>query len=123
MSGDFITELEAEFLIECVKFGTVVSLTTFPESSYYLGSMIVTFDQPSSAQACAQVMDGRSFADQFIQVQALGNWGQGEIDPNDLHVEGETIERGQGEVVEEGGEGEGEELDDFFSSVLEADIV
>lgn len=116
---NFMTELEAEFLVECVKFGTVVCLTTFPESSYYLGSIIVTFDQVDAAQSCAQVMDGRSFAEQFIQVQALGNWGEGEINPNQTRSTPKESEGGEAKQKDEAGGGE--ELDDFFSSVLGED--
>jgi hypothetical protein len=111
---DFMVELEAEFLVECVKFGNVICLTTFPECPYYLSAVIVTFEDINSAQSCAEVMDGRSFADDFIKVQALGNWGNGEINPSTVHI-GEQGGGGGGDAV-----GDEEELDDFFSSVLES---
>lgn len=79
---DFMVDLEAEFLVECIKFGSVVCLTTFPECAYYLGAIIVTFEEVIAAQACAEVMHGRSFAEQFIQVSCdsicfLSNGEQG----------------------------------------------
>ena len=44
--------------MECVKFGTVVRVAT-PETPGYYGSVCVTFDASSGADACAGAMHGR----------------------------------------------------------------
>ena len=115
----FLEELEGEIIVEAAKFGTVACVVTLPRVAYYFGSCVVAFEGVAAAQACAEAMDGRSFADGFIQVQALGNWGNGEIVPPPPPETGE--EAALGEEEGGGGGGEGDDLDDFFSSV-EADL-
>lgn len=44
--------------MECVKFGTVISVTT-PEAPGYFGCVVVTFDTSSGANKCAEAMHGR----------------------------------------------------------------
>ena len=123
-------ELEAEILVEVSRFGEVCTLATYPESAYYFGSCVVVFAEVGAAQACGEVMDGRSFADGFIQVQALGNWGDGEIVPPPQPVPlpgGEDNNDDDGDETgreaetapgpSQGGGGELDALDDFFSTV------
>jgi len=78
------------------------------------GAAIVTFEAVASAQACGEVMHGRSFSADFIEVQALGNWGQGPIVPEAGPMAGGGSGGGGGggadEVVPDS-------LDDFFSAV------
>lgn len=45
-------------LMECVKFGTVISVAT-PETPGYFGSVVVTFKSSSGANKCAEAMHGR----------------------------------------------------------------
>ena len=103
----FLNGLEAEILVECLKFGSVICCLALPEAPYYHGSVLVTFGPsqcaaatitPASdakaaspavaissavaaAEACHEAMDGRLFDGSTIRVQALGNWGNGEILP------------------------------------------
>jgi len=126
----FLEELEGEIIVEATRFGTVKCVVTLPQVAYYFGSCVVTFTEVASAQACAETMNGRSFADGFIQVQALGNWGDGEIvpppppAPPPVEEEAGGAETG-GALVKEGqqasgnGGGEDDDLADFFSSVDE----
>lgn len=50
--------LQADMLMECVKFGTVMRVAT-PESPGYFGSVCITFDASSGADDCARAMHGR----------------------------------------------------------------
>lgn len=114
----FLEELEAEILLDCLRFGPVVALLALPDQPYYLGAVVVTFETVASAQACGEVNQGRSFGDGFIQVQALGNWGEGEIVPAAKPSMAQAAEAAPGGG---GGGGDGEApldpLADFFSEV------
>ncbi|CAN0464344.1 unnamed protein product, partial [Laminaria digitata] len=55
---NFFDDLEADMLMECVKFGTVISVAT-PETPGYIGSVCVTFAASSGANECADAMHGR----------------------------------------------------------------
>lgn len=44
--------------MECVKFGTVISVAT-PETAGYFGSVVVTFETSGGANKCAEAMHGR----------------------------------------------------------------
>jgi len=81
-SPSFLDELEAEILMECIQFGSVVCVVT-PSEPYYVGAVCVTFETIQSAQHCGEVMDGRFFDFRTMKVQALGNWGQGNIIPEE----------------------------------------
>jgi hypothetical protein len=63
-------------------------------------------------------MDGRSFAVGFIQVQALGNWGEGEIVPSPAPPQQQQQQ--QLEVADLAATAE-PDLDDFFDSVVAAE--
>lgn len=119
----FLEELEGEICAEAARFGTVKCVAALPTVAYYFGSCVVAFADVAAAQACAEAMDGRSFADNFIQVQALGNWGHGEIVPPPPPEADELEEAAAGEEKGGGGGegGEEDELDDFFSSVGDLD--
>ena len=43
----------------------------------------MTYEEIMGAQACGEAMDGRGFDGREIRVQALGNWGSGDIIPED----------------------------------------
>lgn len=45
-------------LMECVKFGTVISVAT-PEAPGYFGCVVITFKTSDGANACAEAMHGR----------------------------------------------------------------
>lgn len=49
---------QADMLMECVKFGTVVRVAT-PETPGYFGSVCITFESSKGADACVQAMHGR----------------------------------------------------------------
>ena len=123
----FLEELEGEIIVEAARFGTVKCVVTLPQVAYYFGSCVVTFTEVAAAQACAETMNGRSFADGFIQVQALGNWGDGEIvPPPPPPVEEEVAGAAAGAALgnerkdsSRNGGGVEDDLEDFFSSVDE----
>jgi len=79
-TSSFLDDLEAEILRECIQFGSVVCVVT-PSQPYYVGAVCVTFEDIQAAQHCGEVMDGRFFDYRTMQVQALGNWGDGNIIP------------------------------------------
>mmetsp|Transcript_49444 Transcript_49444/g.112214 ORF Transcript_49444/g.112214 Transcript_49444/m.112214 type:complete len:709 (+) Transcript_49444:130-2256(+) len=109
----FLDELEAEILLEAVRYGAVKSVLTLPDLPYYFGAALVTFEQVEAAQACGEVMDGRSFAEGFISVQALGNWGEGEITPAQQQPNQEAAP----EAAPEAAGPVPDNLDDFLNSV------
>ena len=43
----------------------------------------MTYEEIMGAQECGEAMDGRGFDGREIRVQALGNWGSGDIVPED----------------------------------------
>ena len=153
----FLNSLEAEILMECLKFGSVICCMTLPEAPYYHGAVLVSFGacenasgdviastatiaqneegvsdalealQQSSAvmaaQACGEAMDGRLFDGLTIKVQALGNWGEGEIIPREqLSRENDQTQlysdKEEEAAVAAAIEAEIPALDEFFSGLL-----
>ncbi|CAN0094651.1 unnamed protein product [Ectocarpus sp. 12 AP-2014] len=59
-------------LMECVKFGTVISVAT-PEAPGYFGCVVITFKTSNGANACAEAMHGRWFDQRQIEALVTGN--------------------------------------------------
>ena len=52
VGGAFFAQvLEAEILVECLKFGTVVCVLTLPDVAYYYGAWAAAADDISSAES------------------------------------------------------------------------
>lgn len=153
--GDFLKSLEAEILVECLKFGSVVCCLTLPDAPYYYGAVLVTFGRsdddvtqtqmtvagrvattitptitageatPSAAtaaavvaaQACGDAMDGRLFDGLTIRVQALGNWGEGEITPP-IPAHGEDADAEEEAALAAAAAAAAPALDEFFSGLI-----
>ncbi|CAN0249937.1 unnamed protein product [Ectocarpus sp. 4 AP-2014] len=58
-------------LMECVKFGTVISVAT-PEAPGYFGCVVITFKTSNGANACAEAMHGRWFDQRQIEALVTG---------------------------------------------------
>ena len=76
-----------------------------------------------ATQACGEAMDGRLFDGLTIKVQALGNWGEGEIIPREQHSRENDQAKLYSDKEEEAAvaaaiEAEIPALDEFFSGLL-----
>ncbi|CAM9725083.1 unnamed protein product [Choristocarpus tenellus] len=68
---NFFDDLEADMLMECVKFGTVMRVVT-PDTPEFLGSVCVTFDGSVGARECSRAMHGRWFDQRQIEAEVTG---------------------------------------------------
>ena len=104
-------------LMECCRFGKVVTLVSPTDVPYYEGAVCVTYEEIMGAQACGEAMDGRAFDGREIRVQALGNWGSGDIIPEDEPGAGEGASEGAGAGDGAAIDAEADPLAAFLSSV------
>ncbi|KAG5177753.1 hypothetical protein JKP88DRAFT_202244 [Tribonema minus] len=71
----FYSELEADMLGECARFGTVRCVVTL--EGEYEGSVAITFADSAGARECAKTMHGRFFDGRQIEVDIVGKFEGG----------------------------------------------
>ncbi|CAM9158163.1 unnamed protein product [Scytosiphon promiscuus] len=112
---DFFDDLEADMLMECVKFGTVISVST-PEAPGYFGCVVVTFENSGGANKCAEAMHGRWFDQRQIEALVAGK----EVPDNEEKQNGpENFQQPQRQQEERGGVANGETKEEDMGPLLQ----